>query len=247
MTTRAVSISEVRSRLDDPYQQAPNLHKIVAGHLQFEQWMANKLNRTNRPWAVKTWTFTSDPDTDTYTIETASVPILDFGKPLVIVKATGEANYPFVQIPFDDYNQQEYGIVPPNVSEVGIWGLISPAIEKMSFYREGMINPTMKLKLNPVPQEAKTYTVSYMVGAIGVADGLEVNYGIPEHAHLIEVMNALARLSQCKWYEDPKMNRDKAMDLSKGLEYELGILMPEFNDYIRNLAHARPVEVNVCY
>lgn len=249
MTTRAISISEVRSLLDDPYQQAPNLHKIVAGHLRFEQLMANRLNNTGRAWTVKTFEFTSDPELDTYSIATGAPPVAvaDFGKPLAIVKATGEERIPYVQIAFDDYNQQDYGLIPAGVSEVSPFNQFASAPEKISFYREGIIDPVMKMKLNPVPGDAQDYTVSYLVGAIGRDDPLTVNYGIPEHAHLVEIQNATSQLPYCKWGEDEKANGVKMEQMAKGFAYQLTLLQPVFEQYVRDLTHGRPVEVEVRY
>lgn len=211
--------------------------------------MANRLNNTGRAWTVKTFTFTSDPDTDTYTLEsgTPAVPVADFGKPLAIVKATGEEFMPYVQIAFDDYNQQDYGIIPSGVSQVSPFTQFSPAQEKISFYREGIIDPVMKFKLNPVPQDAHEYTISYLVGAIGRSDPLTVDYGIPEHAHLVEIQNALSQLAYSKWSEDEKANQAKREEHKQGFLFQLSLLQPVFNDYVRDLTHARPVEVEVRY
>lgn len=249
MTTRAISISEVRSLLDDPYQGAPNLHKIVAGHLRFEQLMANRLNNTGRAWTVKTFTFTSDPDTDTYDIAvgTPAVAVADFGKPLAIVKATGEEIMPYVQVPFDDYNQQDYGIIRSGTSDVSPFSHVSPAQEKISFYRTGGINPVARMKLNPLPQDAHEYTISYLVGAIGRGDPLTVDYGIPEHAHLVEIQNAMSQLPYAKWNEDEKSNSAKRAEMATGFVYQLNLLQPVFEQYVRDLTHARPVEVEVRY
>lgn len=232
----------MRPLLDDPFQQSPNLDKIVAGHLRFEQLMANRLNNTGRPWAVKTFNFNSSSATDTYTISAT-----DFGKPLVVIKATGEEALPYVQVPFDDYNQIEYGEIPSGVSEVTPWGIWSPTQEKITFYREGMIDPVMKMKLNPLPQDAQTYTVSYLVGAIGRSDAITVNYGIPEHAHLVEIQNAMSQLPYAKWFEDEKMNSGKRQEMVIGLKFQLDHLQPVFDNYVRDLTHGRPVEVEVCY
>jgi hypothetical protein len=249
MATRAESISEVRSLLDDPYQQAPNLHKIVAGHLRFEQLMCNRLNNTGRPWAVKTFDFDSDPDTDTYDVATGTpaIAVADFGKPLVVVKATGNANLPFIQVSFDDYNQQDYGTIPLGTSDVTPLEIFSPSMEKVTFYREGIIGPVRKMKLNPVPQTVFTYTVSYLVGAIGRDDAITVDYGIPEHSHLVEIQNALSQLPYCKWTEDPKADQIHGENLKQSFLYQLGLLEPVFAQYVRDLTHGRPVEVNVCY
>lgn len=251
MATRAQAVSNVRTiRLDNPYQQAPNLHQIVGSFLQFEQLMANRLNSTGKPWSVKSFEFTSDPDTDTYNVETGGtppVPITDFGKPLLIEKETGDSNYPWSQVYFDDFNQQEYGVIPSGVSEVGAWGLFGVTQEKFTFYREGVINPVMKFRLNPLPQDAKNYVIWYAVGAIGITNALTVNYAIPEHAHLVEVQTAIANLPRSRWREDEDFNRKKREELAAGLDFELSILQPVFDQYVRELTHARPVEVDVLF
>ena len=211
--------------------------------------MANRLNSTGKPWSVKSFEFTSDPSTDIYNVQAGSppLPVSDFGKPLLIEKETGDANYPWAQVHFEDFNQQEYGIIPAGVSEVGIYGIFSPTPEKFTFYRENVINPVMKFRLNPLPQEAKNYVIWYAVGAIGIANGLTVNYAIPEHAHLVEVQTALANLPRCRWREDEDFNIKKRAQLQTGLEFELLQLKPEFDKYVRELTHAKPVEVDVLY
>lgn len=211
--------------------------------------MANRLNNTGRPWTVKTFEFTSEDDTDTYSVATGSpaVPIADFGKPLAIVKATGQSTMPYIQILFDDYNQQDYGTIPTAVSDVTPTGIFSPGMERISFYREGIINPVMKMKLNPYPLTVGTYTISYLVGAIGRDDALTVDYGIPEHAHLVEIQNAMSQLPYAKWHEDEAMNSNKRVEMARGFAFQLEYLQPVFDHYVRDLTHGRPVEVDVCY
>lgn len=211
--------------------------------------MANRLNNTGRPWTVKTFEFTSDPDTDTYSVATGSpaVAVADFGKPLAIVKATGDENIPYIQVLFEDYNQIDYGIIPSGISEVTPFNVFAPSQEKIAFYRENVIDPVMKMKLNPVPQDAQTYTVSYLVGAIGRNDAITVNFAIPEHAHLVEIQNAASQLPYSKWNEDEKVNIQKREELAAGFKFQLGLLQPVFDNYVRDLSHGRPVEVEVSY
>ena len=248
MATRAESISEVRNILDEPFQGAPSLHRIVGTFLRFEGQLILRLNNSGVPWAVKSFTLVSDPATDTYTLQTGSpaAAIPDFGKPLFVVKATGNTVTPYVAVPFDDLREQSYGILYQTGSDVTPW-ILSPTIEKLSFYREGAIDPVNKVKINPVPQTAQTYTISYAVGNVGRADALTSAYAIPELASWVELHTAMALLPYCKWSEDVDANTNQKKELATAFAYQMDTVDRTTDIYIRDIVHPRVTEVLVSY
>jgi hypothetical protein len=249
MATRQESIAEIRSLLGEPLEGAPSLHRAVGAYLRFEGQLIMRLNNTGAPWAIKSFDLDSDPDTDTYELETGTpaAPIADFGKPLAVIKATGQDTVPFIQVPFGDYRNQNYGVIPETASEVTPFGVFSPATEKLSFYREGAINPVNKVKINPVPQTVQTYTITYSVGAVGREDDLTATYAIPELASWVELQTAMALLPYAKWGEDMAVNMEQRKELAAAFAFQLQTVNMTAEQYIRDIVHPRPVEVDVCY
>lgn len=247
MPSRSESIAEIRNLLGEPYEGAPSLHRIIGAYLRHEGQMFLRLSNTGTAWAVKSFELVSDPDTDTYDVEASSQPIADFGKPLFVIRSTNNTNVPYVEVLFSDLRQQSYGVIPETISDVTPAGVYSPSIERLSFYREGAVNPVNKVKINPVPKTAQTYTITYSVGNVGRGDDLDSTYAIPELSAWVELHTAMSLLPYCKWDESADVNAAQKKELAAAFAFQLETVNATANDYLRDIVNPRPVEVEVCY
>ena len=236
MSTRLENIARIRTLLDSPFGQSPNLHRIVQQELSEEVDIINELNNTGKPWITDSTTLTSNGTQDTY-----EMSVSNFGKPLYVVKETNNIYQPYIYVPFGDLTSQNYGQV---------WsygqGVIQsdPTIEKMSFYRQGMTNQSYKVKIEPVPQTPTTYIISYLPGYMGTDDPLEATIAIPEHATLVQLRAATALLPYCQWFEDDAKNSMKRKELMESFAYQLNRKEQLFSKYIKNLIIPKMVDAD---
>lgn len=237
MPSRQENIFRTRSLLDDPYPQSPSLHRLVQQELSGEQDICNQLNNTGKAWSTATVDLVLSPNQDTYEINASN-----FGKPLYVVKATNNIYVPYISVPFDDITDLNYGQVWGGYNNIygGLYTENSTP-ERMAFYRNGIIDATKMVKIQPMPQYSATYTISYLIGHIGTDDPLSSAFALPEHATLLQLRNAMALAlgGYCQWYEDYVRNEQKAKMLVEGFKYQLSIKESIFKEYISSLSHSR--------
>lgn len=234
--TRQENLYRIREGLDFPYPQKPNLHTVLRIELNNEQILCNQLNNTGKAWATATYNLSTSGDEDTY-----SLPFN--GKPLFVVRESGDPNYPLISVPFDDVNELKYGTLGNAFSNLPFQ--TNPTIERMAFYRQGFLDATPKVKLVPTPNVDREYQITYLLGYLGTDDPLSVSLALPEHAAIVRYRSqmeiALGGFAQ--WFEDEDRNRRKADDLVKSYTYALSMLEPNFKEYISNLVHPKMVDI----
>lgn len=238
--TRLENIFRCRSLLDDPNPQAPNFHRMFLEEISVEQEILNATSNAQRPWAVKTYTLNYTPGLSSYVIN-----CIDFGKPLLVSKVIYSPYIKRINVPFDDLNKPHWGTVFQAFNNTyGIPWNVDNTPEQMSFYREGVVNSTYNVKIEPQPQQVATYELLYTPGYIGDADPLETAIQLPEHAELVRLRCATALLPYCKWSDDVAADTAKKQELAKAFEYKLSIKEPSFARYISSITTPRDVFVD---
>ena len=237
--TREEEFSRVRELLDHPMEQRPAPHLIFSHLIRAEQWQANKINATGRPWAEASLTITSVANQAEYTISAA-----DFGKPFLVYRALSENV--IVPVPFADYvnelKNQRYDFfdVP---TESGITR--HDTGEKLAFFREtpvldpdtGISSGAKKVRIYPIPEEAgRVYTVHY---ATGRRDWSDFTVGdepiLPEWTDWRTHRAAAHLIAYAEWDGlSPRDNREKRLEMREYLGVAFGEQNDEFLRWIRN-------------
>jgi hypothetical protein len=240
MPTRTENLFRIRSLLDDPYPQRPALHQLLRQEISEEQDVLNAVNNTGKAWTTAEYDLVLSPTEDTYEISAT-----DFGKPIFVVRPTGNQYQPWISVPFTDVAELDYNTIWNGYQSVytGLFGQSSTP-EKMAFYRTGAVNSQYMVKVQPMPSENHTYTITYLVGYMGNDDPLEAIAALPEHAGLIQIRAAMALLPYSAWYDDEDMNQAKRKDLAGAFMYQLERKEELFDIYIRGLAHGRIVQTD---
>lgn len=238
-TSRIQNIFRIRDLLDNPTPQSPSFHMMMGQCIREEMDIVNATLNTGIPWAVKEFQLNYSPGQLSYDI---NVP--DFGKILYVVKATTNPWIPFISVPFDDISQQDYGTLFNYYGSYGQAFALPETPERMSFYRENVLNAQYKVKIQPQPRESATYTLTYLPGYIGTDDPLSVDTQMPEHAELMRLRAAMALLPYAKWGDDMVANKMKREELSKVFAYQLDRKESLFRDYITSINRAQSVEIS---
>ncbi len=232
--TRIENVFSMRSLLDNPYPNAPSFHQLFRQELSEERDIVNATNLSGKPWATAEYQLNYTPNQSEYAIN-----VSDFGKVLFVVKETTNSYIPYLPVAFDDISEQQYGQIIQwmnnNYSQPFV---LTEAPERMSFYRQGVVNAQYMVAINPSPQNSNVYHITYLPGYLGNDDPLETSIQMPEHAELVRLRGAMAQLNYSKWYEDEEKNREKRKDLAAGFDYQLNIKgtggkEKMFADYIR--------------
>lgn len=238
--TRGQNIMRIRDLLDSPLPQRPSLHRMLAQEISEEMDVVNATNNSGIPWATQTYQLNYTPGTDTYTIN-----VSDWGKVLYVVRLTGNQYIQAINVPFDDLSNQSYGYIWTNWwGQYGTLPFINNTPEKMSFYRESVINSGIMVKINPMPAESWTYELTYIPGYIGVDDPLTAAIQLPEHAELVRLRAAMALLPYTEWGDDMVMNDAKRKTLAATFAYQLDRKEPIFNKYIKSINIPKMVDVS---
>lgn len=237
--TRQENLLRLRDLLDNPQPNAPSFHQILRQELSEERDIVNATNNSGKPWAVAEYQLNYTVGLSTYDIN-----VDDFGKCLFVVKATNNPYIPFLPVPFEDLSSQQYGTVWGwfNNTYWQAWSLTETP-ERMSFYREGVINPQYKVKINPLPQQSAVYTITYLPGFLGNDDPLSSSLQMPEHAELVRLRGATALLPYSRWSEDENANSNKRKELAQGFAYQLERKEDLFKKYIRSINIPRQVTI----
>lgn len=240
MPTRTEQLFRIRSLLGDPYPQRPSLHQLLRQEISEEQDVLNTLNNTGKAWTTAETQLVLNPSLDTYEISDTN-----FGKPIFVVRPTGNQYQPYISVPFTDVNSLDYNTIWNGFAPVytGLFGeSVTP--EKMAFYRTGAVNSQYMVKIQPMPSENHTYTITYLVGYMGNDDPLSAAITLPEHAVLIQLRAAMALLPYAEWYDDEEMNRAKRKELAGTFLYQLERKEALFNTYVRSISHPKTVQTD---
>jgi len=225
--SRIQTIFRIRDLLDNPLPNRPSFHSLMRQCISEEMDIVNATLNTGRPWATNTYELNYVAGQDSYDIN-----VSDFGKILYVVKATTNPWIPYISVPFDDVSQQDYGTIFNYYGSYGQAFALPETPEKMSFYREGVLNSQFKCTIQPQPQESATYILTYLPGYIGVDDPLSSATQMPEHAELVRLRAAVALLNYSEWGDNKEENRQKRIDLMQGFMYQLERKEMLFRNYI---------------
>ena len=236
--SRVQNLFRLRDLLDSPLPNRPNFHTCFRQLISEEMDVVNATLNTGIPWATATYQLNYTPGADSYDIN-----VSDFGKILYVVKETTNPYIPYIAVPFDDVSQQDYGTIFNYYGNYGQAFAMPFAPERMSFYREGVLNSQFKCTIQPQPQQSATYILTYLPGYIGVDDPLSAATQMPEHAELVRLRAAMALLNYAEWGDDKQINRDKRVDLMQGFMYQLERKETLFRNYITSINKPRVVEM----
>lgn len=158
MRTRQQEFQEVRRLLRYPKHGRPGGDALMSALIREEQSMLNRTNASGKGWSPETTTFTTSEGTADYTLSPSGANAI--GKPIYAYRDLGDGD--LLPVNFADFqheiHNQNYDFW---MSPVGTNTLAPYSGEKLGFFREG---GTQKVKVYPVPDEVKTYTIIYAVG-----------------------------------------------------------------------------------
>ena len=237
--SRIQNLFRVRDLLDGCLPNRPNFHQIFRQLISEEMDVVNATLNTGIPWATATYQLNYSPGQTSYDIN-----VSDFGKILYVVKQTTNPYIPFIAVPFDDISQQEYGTIYNYYGSYGQAFAMPETPERMSFYREGVLNSQFKCTIQPQPQESATYILTYLPGYIGTSDPLSSATQMPEHAELVRLRAAMALLNYADWGDDKAENRQKRADLMQGFAYQLERKERLFVNYITSINRPKSVDIS---
>ncbi len=241
MTSYIDSIFRVRDLLRNPYPQAPSFHQLLRQCLSDQADIANELNNSGKTWTVNEYQLNFNGVNDTYDIDTT-----DFGKVLFVVRIlSGNPYVRALPVLFDDLTELDYGtLIAPFNSLYSAW--IPPmanTVERMAFFQTGNVNPQWKVRIQPLPQQACTYIISYAAGWNGDSNPLNSLMLMPSYVTMSELRSAKAMLSYSEWFEDEMQNVMRRKQLDDSYDYQLNKKEPQFAKYIKSMNHPRMVEV----
>jgi hypothetical protein len=247
MATREQEFSETRRLLDYPEEQDPSPDLIVAGGIRQEQLMMNELNASARGWSVSSspLQLTSIVGQAEYTLysddPTNTLAVTGFGKPLFVYRILAD-NTTIVPVALTDYQNE---IANQSYDMVRVPGGLFPSAfgEKLAFFRTQA--GVQKVRIYPIPDEARVYKIAYAVGAIDPSTFAWTDTPImPEWSHLRSIRNALTLLSGAEWSGlDEQQNRMKRQDLKDGLVFQLQQQEPEYKAFLVNPQHESTISV----
>lgn len=235
--SRIEQIFRTRDLLDNPLPNRPSFHQLMRQEISTEMDIVNATNNSAKPWALSTYQLNYIAGQDTYTINAE-----DFGKVLYVERIQGDPYIRWVNVPFSDVDDLDYGTVwQYYMGSYGTLPWVTETPERMSFYRSGVLNSNYMVRIQPQPMTSWTYNIHYLSGYIGVSDPLSSAVQMPEHAELVRLRNAMALLPYTEWSDDKAENLAKRKELMMGFDYQLQIKEPLFSRYIKSIAIPKPV------
>ncbi len=241
MATRSENIWRTRDLLDNSYPNKPSFHQYLRQTLSEEQDIITMLNNTAQPWTVAEFTLNYRPGLAYYDIN-----VNDMGKILYVVRLTQNSYIPAIPVPFTDLANLQYGTLWNTFyncyNGLGSY-FLSETIEQMAFYRTGAVNQQVRVQIQPQPVESCQYVISYLVGPISQDDPLETTAALPEFATVIQLRAAMALLPYTQWTEDRGQDLERKKELAAAFQYQLARKELQMKDYVRQLTHARMVDV----
>lgn len=242
---RTERFAKIRARLGDPLPQSPSPDTQVHQMLKDEQELNLRLTNTGQAWGLMTSAFNSVAGTTEYDL-TPDSKSQEPGKVYLVIRTTNDENMPYVAVPFDDYNNMDYGKMPSGVNEA----LTVP--EKISFYRTDFQSQVRKAVLHPTPVEALAYTIYQFIGSLDRSKASMNAVGpVTELADWLDLKSARALLSRCEWRAgDDLYNAGQYKKYQESIDWELGdverpgSLAYIVHDYIKQLNGARSFDMD---
>ena len=224
-------ISRIRDLLGRPEPQYPAPHDMLRQTFSEMMLMVNETINTGKAWATETIQLNYTPSQSTYDIN-----VNNFGKPLFVTRLVENQFIHRISVPFDEVNNQNYGAVW-NVGWASWAGLFpyDQTPERMSFYREGSVNPICKVTIQPMPQTSCVYEITYLPGYITNDNALSSSVQLPEHAELVRLRAATSLLPYARWSEDEAANMVRRKELAQAFMYQLEPREMAFKRYIRSI------------
>lgn len=222
MQTRLDRFAKIRRWLDSPMEQSPNPDKILSQMFTEEQAFLNRLTNTGQPWSLTSVTLRARSGKSEYTLEGVDE---NLGKVYFVVRETGNAEQPFLPIPHDDVNAQDYGRMMQGANN----SLLVP--EKISFYREYSANQELKAIIQPAPAENLTYKITFFSGEIDrFTARLTDSAFATELIDYVDLKTALALVPYSFWriesgekeVQHITYNQMRRREIEKGLLMQLG-------------------------
>lgn len=202
--------------------------------------MLNKLNGSGKGWAIATTTVTTADGTAEYALTVSAGAPHGIGKPLFVYRDLGDGD--IMPVPLTDFSHEiysqmhEFWWIP--------WGADTTSQyqgERVAFFRtadtEGAA--THMMRVYPVPDSVKTYTVTYAAGAID-PDEIELSDTpiMPEWMPLRTLEAALYLLPHAAWAGmSLQDNTQRRKELATSLMAQVGDYREEFGGYLANPQH----------
>ena len=231
--------SKIRAGLDYPYSQKPNPSQILNAMLMQEQAMLLKISNISLPVSLISKTLATVSGTNTYTIEQPVSSYQNSGKPYFVVRATGNADTPYLPVPFNDFSEQEYGKLPS--------GQVNAALsvpESISFYRTSGQNQVITAVIQPTPQEILSYTIWFFTGEVDRAQTLMTGQGpMTELSDYMDLKAMFALLPVSEWRDDDDFNRQRRTELGVGIGLQVAELQPTVDMYMKTLLEPETFEM----
>ena len=235
--SRVEQIFRTRDLLDNPLPNRPSFHQLLRQEISTEMDILNKTSNSSRPWALSVYQLNYIPNQDTYAIN-----VNDFGKVMYVERVQGDPWIRYVNVPFSDVHDLDYGTVWQYGSEsFGVTPWITETPERMSFYRDGVLNSQCMVRIQPEPQTSWTYLIHYMPGILSNDDPLASAVQLPEHATLAQLRNAASLLPYTSWSDNKDEDDKQRQRIGTGLQYQLSIKEPLFDEYVKSIAIPKPV------
>lgn len=211
---------------------------LLQQELSEESDIINATNNSGVPWAVDSYQLNYSGQTE------YAINVSNFGKILFVTKETNNIYMPQLPVAFNDVSEQQYGLVFNwfNTAYNQSW-FLSETPERMSFWRDGVVNPQYMVSIQPAPQGSAVYNIHYLPGYMGDDDPLESSIMMPEHAELVRLRGAMALLNEAKWYEDREANRVERKDRAAGYLYQLDRKEKLFAGYLGAINVPRMTEI----
>lgn len=237
MATRLENLQRIRTLLGTPMPSRPDFNTLFQLELSVEADILNTTSNANQPWAINTFSLNYSPGLDSYNITATN-----FGKPVLVTRVVTDNSY-ITRIPVDfaDFTHLSYGSVWQTWGGFNSWWGMPTTPERMSFFREGVLDAQVAVKIEPQPQEAVTYEITYVPSYTGELDPLESSIQLPEMATLVQLRVATAALPYAAWHEDDDKNMVRRKELAQSFKYQLDIKEPIFQRYISNITQPKDV------
>lgn len=203
--------------------------------------MRNEMNNTGIAWIVNEVTVNYRCGQDSYALNCT-----DFGKPLFVLRATGNCYVPWLPVPFDDITDLQYGRILG--AYFGSCGVAFPylypnTLERMAFYRSGDEASQPMVKIQPAPNTNAEYVIHYMPGWRGDNDPLSAQVNLPEHVNLLRLRETLSALKYAEWYDNMQDNMIRRTELRREFQDELMRRESAYKQYIASITHGRTTDV----
>lgn len=196
-----------------------------------EHWMNLKLTNEGESWnLLPPKTLTTVAGQSEYTISQPVSANQQSGKVYFAVRSTSNADLPYLPVPFDDFSELDYGVMPTGMSN----SLSVP--EKISVYRQNMQSQSRVVVIQPTPQEALTYQIYFYVGQLDRLEAAMDQSGIvTELTDYLDIKSTVALLPYAEWSDDEQKNDNKARKILEGLKFQFSEHKPEVEQYINSI------------